>query len=154
MKRADITSLFPDATDEQIKALMDINGADINNAKRNVDELQKQLTTANATIEELQAGVSGYEEAQNKAKLLEAELTELKTANAIKAMREKVASEVGVPVSLLTGADEESCKAQAQGILEFAKPSYPKLKDGGEPLNTQGKPTRELFADWLNSQGG
>ena len=138
MKRADITSLFPDATDEQIKALMDINGADINNAKRNVDELQKQLTTANATIEELQAGVSGYEEAQNKAKLLEAELTELKTANAIKAMREKVATEVGVPVSLLTGADEESCKAQAQGILEFAKPSYPKLKDGGEPLNTQG----------------
>ena len=135
MKRADITSLFPDATDEQIKALMDINGADF---YRVVGMIRER----------------GYEEAQNKAKLLEAELTELKTANAIKAMREKVATEVGVPVSLLTGADEESCKAQAQGILEFAKPSYPKLKDGGEPLNTQGKPTRELFADWLNSQGG
>ena len=77
MKRTDITGIFPEATDEQIKALMSINGADINNARKGADELQEQLTKANATIEDLQKGVVGLEEAQNKAKQFESELTEL-----------------------------------------------------------------------------
>ena len=152
MKRADITNLFPDATDDQIKALMDINGADINNAKKGIDELKEQLTTANKTIEELKVGANNLEEAQTKARLLEAELTELKTATAVKNMREKVAAELKIPANLLTGDDEETCRAQATSILEFAKPSYPSIRDGGEPQNTQGKATRDLFADWLNNQ--
>ena len=57
MKRTDITGLFPDATAEQINALMDINGADINSAKAGFADLQTQLATANATIEQLQAKV-------------------------------------------------------------------------------------------------
>lgn len=152
MKRADITNLFPDATDDQIKALMDINGADINNAKKNIDELKEQLTTATKTIDELKTGASNLEEAQTKARLLEAELTELKTANAVKTMREKVAAELKIPANLLTGDDEETCREQATSILEFAKPSYPSVRDGGEPQNTQGKATRDIFADWLNNQ--
>ena len=152
MKRADITNLFPDATDEQIKALMDINGADINNAKKNIEELKGQLTTANETIGELKAGAGNLEEAQTKARLLEAELTELRTANALKNMREKVAAELKVPAKLLTGEDEETCRQQATEILEFAKPAYPSIRDGGEPQNTQGKATRDMFADWLNNQ--
>ena len=50
MKRTDITSLFPEATDEQIKALMDINGNDINNAKKGVEELQVSLKDAQAKL--------------------------------------------------------------------------------------------------------
>ena len=34
MKRDDITTLFPDATADQIKAVMKLNGDDINNAKQ------------------------------------------------------------------------------------------------------------------------
>lgn len=34
MKREEITALFPDATKEQIDSLMNINGTDINNAKK------------------------------------------------------------------------------------------------------------------------
>lgn len=153
MKRTDITGLFPDATDEQIKALMDINGADINRAKQSVEELQTQLTQATATISDLQKGVSGLEEAQAKAKKFETELTELKQANAIREVRDKVSKATGVPVSLLTATNEEDCTAQANGIMEFAKPSaYPQVADGGEVGGIVKPATRDQFAEWFNQQ--
>lgn len=153
MKRTDITGIFPDATDEQVRALMSINGADINNARRGVDELQERLEQANATIEELRQGAESLEEAQTKAKQFEAELTELKTANAIRDIREKVSKVTGVPVSLLTATTEEECTAQAVGIKEYAKPSaYPQVQDGGEAGGTIKPSTREQFAEWFNNQ--
>ena len=33
MKREEIKSIFADATDEQLKAVMDLNGADVEKAK-------------------------------------------------------------------------------------------------------------------------
>lgn len=153
MKRTDITGIFPEATDEQIKALMNINGADINNAKRGVDDLQTQLTQANATIDELKKGAEVLEEAQNRAKQFETELTELKTANAIREVREKVSKVTGVPVSLLTATTEEDCTAQAVGIKEYAKPSaYPQVADGGEAGGIAKPSTRDQFAEWFNTQ--
>lgn len=153
MKRTDITSIFPDATDEQIKSLMSINGADINNARKNSEELQTQLTEANAQIEELKKGVTGLEEAQKKAQQFEAELTEIKTANAVREIREKISKETGVPASLLTGASEEDCRTQAVGIKEFARPSaYPHVADGGEVGGVTKPSPREQFAEWFNKQ--
>ena len=153
MKRADIIGLFPDATDEQIKALMDINGADINKAKQNVDDLQTKLTEAAATITELQKGVSGLEEAQTKAKQFETELNELRTANAIREIREKVSKATGVPAALLTATSEDDCTAQANSIMEFAKPSaYPEVRDGGEVGGINKVSTRDQFAEWFNNQ--
>lgn len=153
MKRTDITGIFPDATDEQIKALMNINGADINNAKRGVEDLQAQLTQASATIEELKKGAAGLEEAQKKAQQFETELTELKTANAIREVREKVSKATGIPVSLLTATTEEDCTAQAVGIKEYARPStYPQVADGGESGGIAKPSTRDQFAEWFNNQ--
>ena len=153
MKRTDITGIFPEATDEQIKALMSINGADINNARKSADELQEQLTKATATIEDLQKGVVGLEEAQNKAKQFETELTELRTADAIRDMREKVSKATGIPVNLLTATTEEDCTTQALGIKEFAKPNaYPQVLDGGEAGGIVKPTTRDQFAEWFNNQ--
>jgi predicted nuclease with TOPRIM domain len=67
MKRTDITSLFPEATDEQIKALMDINGNDINNAKKGVEELQASLNDANAKLAEVENTSAALQEAIDKA---------------------------------------------------------------------------------------
>lgn len=153
MKRSDITGIFPEATDEQIKALMSINGADINNARKNADDLQTQLDQANTTIEELKKGVSGLEEAQSKAKQFEDELNEIKTANAVREIREKVSKVTGVPASLLTATTEEDCTAQALGIKEYATPSaYPQVADGGEPSGVAQPTTRDQFAEWFNNQ--
>jgi uncharacterized protein YhaN len=151
MKRTDITGLFPDATTEQINALMDINGADINSAKAGITDLQSQLATANATIEQLKADAQNAEELTNRANAFETELNALKASNAIRDMRDKVSKATGVPASLLTGETEEDCTAQANGIVEFAKPSaYPVIRDGGEVSATQKATPKDAFVDWFN----
>lgn len=150
MKRADITKLFPDATEEQISALLGINGTDINNAKKDTDTLRTQLSTANQELEGLRGNQENLTTAQNRVKELEAELGTLKAAQALGEMRSKVAKATGVPADLLTGDTEELCTAQAQGILDFAK--YPSVPDGGEVHSAGAATTREQFAEWLGEQ--
>ena len=158
MKRSDITELFPNATDEQIKKLMDINGADINSAKAGVDDVRKQLETANADLAaarkaaETAISADEHKKATDRAAALERELADLKTSNQVRDMRYAVAKAKNLPPELLTGDTEEICNAQADAILAFAKPaSYPQLKDGGEARPT-GTNTRDQFAAWAESQ--
>lgn len=152
MKRTDITELFPEATDEQIKKLMDLNGADINAAKKGVTDLQAQLTAAQAEVQKLQTG-GASDELQKTVAALQTELDGMKQAESLRLMREKVAKEKDVPTSLLTGETEEACTQQADSILAFAKnQGYPKIPDGGEPSHTGTAPeTREIFAKWAQN---
>lgn len=83
--------------------------ADLQRKAKLFDELEEKNKT------ELQ-------KAQEKSSKLENELNELKKSNEIRDIHDKVAKETGVPASLLSGADEETCKKQAEEILKFAKP--------------------------------
>lgn len=151
MKRTDITSLFPEATDEQINALMNINGNDINNAKKGVEELQTSLADAQAKLKTAEGNSTALQEAIDRANGLQSEIDSMKAAEAIRITREEVARSVGVPAHLLTGDTREDCEAQAQNILAFAKPSkYPSVPDGGEPLGNPSKETRDQFAEYFN----
>ena len=143
MKRTDITELFPEAPKEAIDKLMDINGADVNAAKAELEDLRRQLAAA-STGEELQ-------KAQQQVKDLQDELNGLKKADSIRQIREKVAGEKKVPANLLTGETEEACAQQANAILAFAKPGgYPVLRDGGSPTSAGGQTTRDKFASWAS----
>jgi hypothetical protein len=151
MKRTDITSLFPEATDDQIKALMDINGNDINNAKKGVEELQTSLNDANAKLADMENTGTALQEAIDRANGLQSELDSMKAAETLRLTREEVAKSIGVPAHLLTAETKEECEAQAQQILEFAKPSkYPSVPDGGEPIGNPQKATRDQFAEYFN----
>lgn len=159
MKRSDITDLFPDATDEQVKKLMDLNGSDINAAKAAGDETRKQLDAANAALAaakktaETAISAEEHKKATDRAAALEKELADLKAANALRDLRYKVAGEKGLPADLLTGDTEEVMKAQADAILAFAKPSgYPKLPDGGEARPGAATATRDRFKAWAEEQ--
>nr|DAJ71509.1 MAG TPA: Major head protein [Caudoviricetes sp.] len=72
---------------------------------------------------------SELQKANEKANALQAQLDQLKKDGTVRQVREKVAKDTSVPVELLTGEDEETCKKQAEAILKFAKPkSYPGTK--------------------------
>jgi chromosome segregation ATPase len=151
MKRTDITGLFPEATDEQINALMNINGNDINNAKKGVEELQVSLKDAQEKLAGAEKNSAALQEAIDRANGLQSELDSMKAAEAVRITREEVARTVGVPAHLLTADTKEACEAQAKSIMEFAKPSkYPSVPDGGEPLGTPKKETRDQFAEHFN----
>lgn len=151
MKRTDIADLFPEATDDQINALMNINGNDINNAKKGVEELQASLDEATAKLTEAEGTSTALQEAIDRANGLQSELDAMKAAETVRITREEVAKAVGVPAHLLTAETKEECEAQAAQIIEFAKPSkYPTVPDGGEPLGIPKKETRDQFAEHFN----
>ena len=141
MKRTDITTIFPEATKEQIDQLLDLNGADIakakgeaDKAKGDLDTYRADLETAQKRIQELEKAGNDLQAAKERATALETELNGLKDANRIRDIRAAVAKETGVPMELLTADSEDACKAQATGIMDYVKGgSYPEVKDGGEP---------------------
>lgn len=146
MKREDITGLFPEATKEQVDRILNLNGEDIEHARTNAGDLQNQLDAANTELAALRAGAGELE----RLKGVEAELTQLREANALREMREKVSKATGVPVNLLTGDTEEDCTAWAESLKEYAKPSvYPNVPNGGDPGGAGGtRTTAEQFAEW------
>lgn len=150
MKRTDITALFPDATEEQINKIMDINGSDINNAKKNYDDLQASLTSTQAELQAAKAGADELTKEHERAEALQKQLDERNAADAIREMKDKVSQETGVPANLLTAEDEDACRQQAASIKEYATPKYPTVQDGGDPHPPTQKATREQFAEWLD----
>ena len=99
-----------------------------------------------------EASKTELQKATERAEKLEAELKGIKAEQEIRAIKDKVSAETGVPVNLLTGNTEEDCKSQAEAILGFANVNgYPAVKDGGEVTHV-GKPTTsQQFADWFNN---
>lgn len=75
----------------------------------------------------------------------------LKKSMDVQQIRTKVAEETGVPANLLSAETEEECTAQANAILNFAKPDkYPEVKDAGEVHKVGGnKKTRDQFAEYM-----
>jgi hypothetical protein len=113
-------------------------------------EALKEKATRFDEIEE--ASKTELQKATERAKKLQSELDQMKRADEIRTVREKVANEYGVPINLLSGESEEICTEQAKAILEFKQSTpYPQIKDGGEIQNTVKGSTRQQFADWANA---
>ena len=96
---------------------------------------------------------SELEKLTERATAAETELANLKKAQSVRDMRDKVSQETGVPANLLTGETEEECKAIAEAIKAYATPSYPNVEDRGEVHTAQqvsANPVKRQFADWLN----
>ena len=58
MKREDIKKIFPDATEEQLKGLLDINTADIGKAKGELEAVKADLEKANGTLKEYETTIA------------------------------------------------------------------------------------------------
>ena len=58
MKREDIKKIFPDATEEQLKGLLDINTADIGKAKGELETVKANLEKANGTLKEYETTIA------------------------------------------------------------------------------------------------
>lgn len=105
-----------------------------------------------------EASKTELQKAREKAAGLQKELDELRTAASRREMRDRIASELGVPASLLTADTEDGCKEQAQGILDFAKQStsgtYPNVRDAGEVHGNINTTPKQSFATWANELFG
>jgi transketolase len=80
MKREDIKTIFPEATDEQLKQVMDLHGSDVEKAKAKAVTLESDLKeskqayeTLNKELEALKESNASSEEWQKKFEALQAE---------------------------------------------------------------------------------
>lgn len=78
MKREDIKKYFPDATEEQLKGLLDINTADIGKAKGDLDKVKADLDKANEDIKTYQTKISDLEKSINDGEDFKKKFEDLK----------------------------------------------------------------------------
>lgn len=95
MKREDIKKIFPDATEEQLKGLLDINTADIGKAKGELETVRADLEKANGTLKEyettiadLKKSAEGNEDFKKKFEELEQRIADEKAEAEKKAKAE------------------------------------------------------------------
>lgn len=95
MKREDIKKFFPDATEEQLKGLLDINTADIGRAKGELETVRADLEKANGTLKEyettiadLKKSTEGNEDFKKKFEELEQRIADEKAEAEKKAKEE------------------------------------------------------------------
>ena len=97
MKREDIKTIFPEATDEQLKQVMDLHGSDVEKAKAKAVTLESDLKeskqayeTLNKELEALKESNASSEEWQKKFEALQAENeAKAKQAEADRILKEK-----------------------------------------------------------------
>ncbi len=97
MRREDISRIFEGATEDQMKALLDINSADITNAlnkhKGEGEKAKADLDAANAALEEAKATIARLEASKGDTEKLQAELNAYKEADEKRKADEKAAAE-------------------------------------------------------------
>lgn len=86
------------------------------------EELKKK---AQAYDEDEEAKKTELQKANDRIAELEDEAKKRTEADTQRELRAKVAKETGVPEELITGTDEESMKAYADKLAEFAKVQIP-----------------------------
>lgn len=118
---------------------------EISNQNTNIPAAEEHQTPRTFTQDEVnsivadrlnreRAKYSDYDALKAKAEPLDttkAQLDALNKATTRSEMLNRVSSATGVPAELLTGETEEDCTAQAQAIMKFATPAYPRVQDGG-----------------------
>ena len=94
-KREDIKKFFPDATEEQLKGLLDINTADIGRVKGELETVKADLEKANGTLKEYETTIAdmkksaeGNEDFKKKFEELEQRIADEKAEAEKKAKEE------------------------------------------------------------------
>ena len=85
MKREEIKAIFADATDEQLKAIMDLNGSDVEKAKSKVTALEAELKEKKADFEKLNTEFEALKTANASGEDWKAQFEALQAENDAKA---------------------------------------------------------------------
>ena len=112
--------------------------AEVSSKYADYDELVEK---AKAYDEAQEAQKSEAQKAQERIAQLEGDIKKRDEADKQREMRKKVAKETGIPEDLVQGSDEESMKAYAAQIAEFAKVQTPPAPKDPNPGSFSGGDT-------------
>ena len=93
MKREDIKAIFAEATDEQLKKIMDLNGSDVEREKGKLSALEKELNEKKAAFNTLNGEFETLKASNASAEDYKAKFDKLQEDIAAKEKEEKEAKE-------------------------------------------------------------
>jgi len=94
MTREEIKNIFADATAEQIDSIMNIHGADINKAKKNVEKDGETIKSLTAELESAKAIITELENNKSDVEKLQATIDAYKQADVEREQKAKEAERV------------------------------------------------------------
>ena len=116
------------------------------------DVLKEKAAKYDAAVE---SEKTELQKATELAESYKSQLDALKKAESVRQIRDKVATEKGIPASLLTADTEDACVAQADALIAWHRPEaqpYPVVKDAGEVRNIGGGENRDQFENWFKER--
>lgn len=146
MKREDIKKIFPDATEEQLKGLLDINTADIGRAKGELETVKADLEKANGTLKEyettiadLKKSAEGNEDFKKKFEDLEQRIADEKAEAEKKAKEEAEEAEYSNRFKTVVGEQK-----WRDALTE--KAVYAEFKTALQDETNKGKGDKDILA--------
>lgn len=146
MKREDIKKIFPDATEEQLKGLLDINTADIGKAKGELEAVKADLEKANGTLKEYETTIAdmkksaeGNEDFKKKFEDLEQRIADEKAEAERKAKEEAEEAEYSNRFKTVVGEQK-----WRDALTE--KAVYAEFKTALQDETNKGKGDKDILA--------
>ena len=146
MKREDIKKIFPDATEEQLQGLLDINTADIGKAKGELEAVKADLEKANGTLKEYETTIAdmkksaeGNEDFKKKFEELEQRIADEKAEAEKKAKEEAEEAEYSNRFKTVVGEQK-----WRDALTE--KAVYAEFKTALQDETNKGKGDKDILA--------
>ena len=146
MKREDIKKIFPDATEEQLKGLLDINTADIGKPKGELEAVKADLEKANGTLKEYETTIAdmkksaeGNEDFKKKFEELEQRIADEKAEAEKKAKEEAEEAEYSNRFKTVVGEQK-----WRDALTE--KAVYAEFKTALQDETNKGKGDKDILA--------
>lgn len=146
MKREDIKKFFPDATEEQLKGLLDINTTDIGRAKGELETVKADLEKANGTLKEyettiadLKKSAEGNEDFKKKFEDLEQRIADEKAEAEKKAKAEAEEAEYSSRFKTVVGEQKWRDELTEKAV-------YAEFKTALQDEANKGKGDKDILA--------
>ena len=146
MKREDIKKIFPDATEEQLKGLLDIDTADIGKPKGELEAVKADLEKANGTLKEYETTIAdmkksaeGNEDFKKKFEELEQRIADEKAEAEKKAKEEAEEAEYSNRFKTVVGEQK-----WRDALTE--KAVYAEFKTALQDETNKGKGDKDILA--------
>lgn len=146
MKREDVKKIFPDATEEQLKGLLDINTADIGKAKGELEAVKADLEKANGTLREYETTIAdmkksteGNEDFKKKFEELEQRIADEKAEAEKKAKEEAEEAEYSSRFKTVVGEQKWRDELTEKAV-------YAEFKTALQDEANKGKGDKDILA--------
>lgn len=147
MTRDDIKKQFPEATDDQIKAILDINSHDIGKYKTAAETAQGELKTAKETIEQMEKNAKD-------ASALQKTIDEYKAADEKRQAEAKAAAERSERLGRFEKAHEETAKGR-KWLNDFTKDGmFAQFEKALADESNKGKSDVQIYNSLVNDEKG